>query len=505
MNFPDSKRTGTLGEIDIERLFISWSWNVGTDRIDTGYDLFVAPDSKKYYGARFLVQAKGTAQTSRNGWVSAKVSKSRLREYAVNVLPVFVVRITGEGKLYWVHAQKWAVENPALLCGSGYSQIRFELKNDLLDRNAFEAYLGGLIKDQVRFPMAHELEDFRALNSLDPNVGIKISHGASGRQYEIYAKAKPVRATFKFKASGNAENIQRAAEAFGFGLPRTFDVENLSVEGSPVFSEIQGKKASSAQITIQPVPSGYSTLRIYPGRKFSINSPGLAIKARMYRGPLGLAISTDGLDSVFNGKLLLPLPDSPRQPEFSFGINSAAISGKALKEFDELASIANWVDKVNIECALYLEASHKGKTGRLNPVEDAFKSYEPLLRWFRLLGRLYLVSKALDSDFALPPDPHFSRQDIADIDLAYFLLKGDTTRINLKRLRFTPEANIEVPPGEQDARLDTNLKFSLLGQLVGEVPVTIRLKKFHVEIDSDTGSITMSETADGSAEISHAP
>lgn len=505
MNFPDSKRTGTLGELDIERLFVSWSWNVGTDRIDTGYDLFVAPDSKKYSGARFLIQAKGTARTSRNGCITAKVSKSRLREYAVNVHPVFVVRVTGDGKLFWIHAQKWASENPGHLCGDGYSQIRFELKNDLSDRSAFEAYLDALLKDRSIFPIVHESDDFRALNSLDPNVGVKISQGPHGLQHEIYAKSEPVRATFNFRAQGSRENVERATEAIGFGLPRTFDVEELSVVGSPVFSAIAGKKISNAKISVQHIPSGYSTIRLYPGKKFSINSPGLNIRARMFQGTLGLAISTESLDSVFNVKLLLPLPGGPQKPEFSFGMNTAAMTGKAIREFDELAPVANWVEKVNVERALYIEASHKDKTGRLNPDEDAFLSYGPLLRWFLLIGRLHLVAKALDSDFSLPPDPLFSHQDISDIDLAYCLLKGDATKINLKRLVFTPEEGVVVPSGEHDAHLNTSLRFSLFGQNVGEIPVAIRLNKFCVEIDPNTGEVSMSKAADGNAEISHAP
>ncbi|WP_131224887.1 DUF4365 domain-containing protein [Achromobacter marplatensis] len=505
MNFPDSKRTGTLGELDIERLFVSWSWNVGTDRIDTGYDLFVAPDSKKYSGARFLIQAKGTARTSKNGRVTAKVSKSRLREYAVNVHPVFVVRVTGDGKLFWIHAQKWAAENSGQLRGDGYSQIRFALENDLSDRYLFERYLEQLLKDRPQFPIVHEADDVRVLNSLDPNVGVKISRGPHGPRHEIYAKSDPVHATFNFRAPAGRDNLQRATEALGFGLPRTFDVEDLSLLGSPVFSAIAGKKLSNATVSIQPIPARYSTVRLYPGCKFSINSPALVIRARFFQGALGMAISTDNMDSVFNVKLLLPQPDSPQKPEFSLKINDTAMAGKPVKEFDELAPVANWVEKVNLERSLYLEISYKGKTGRLNPDSGAFLACEPLLRWLLLIGKLHLVAKALDSDFTLPSDPYFSRQDVSDIDLAYCLLKGDATKIHIKRLLFTPRDGVAVPFGKHDYYLSTNLGFSLLGQYVGEIPVTIRLSKFSVETDADTGNVLISKGADGSAEIAHAP
>ena len=82
MNFPENQKTGVLAEIDVERLFTSWSWNVGKDRIDVGYDLFVMPDHAQYQGARFLVQVKGTAQKKKKGIIVAPVSKDRLRQYA---------------------------------------------------------------------------------------------------------------------------------------------------------------------------------------------------------------------------------------------------------------------------------------------------------------------------------------------------------------------------------------------------------------------------------------
>lgn len=93
-NFPENQKTGDLAEQDVQRLFTSWGWNTGKDRIDAGYDLFVCPDEAKYNGARFLIQTKGSAKAKAKVSITAPVSKGRLRQYAGNILPVFIVRVT---------------------------------------------------------------------------------------------------------------------------------------------------------------------------------------------------------------------------------------------------------------------------------------------------------------------------------------------------------------------------------------------------------------------------
>jgi hypothetical protein len=60
--------------MDVARLFVSWSWTVGKDHIDTGYDLNVEPSISEFRGHRFLVQVKATKQSKR-GKIVAHVSK----------------------------------------------------------------------------------------------------------------------------------------------------------------------------------------------------------------------------------------------------------------------------------------------------------------------------------------------------------------------------------------------------------------------------------------------
>ncbi|MBR8657739.1 hypothetical protein KDH83_30960, partial [Achromobacter sp. Marseille-Q0513] len=263
------------------------------------------------------------------------------------------------------------------------------LDNDLHDRELFEKYLEEILVGCSAVLAGSEPEDSRMLNSLDPRVGVRLNRGPNGLQHEIYAKSESVQAKFRFKALGGRENLERVNEALGFGLPGTFDVGDLNVLGSPVFSAIAGKKISTAKLSIEQSPVGTSTIRLFPGTKFSITSPGLSIRARVYRGLLGLAVLTDGMDCLFDVKLLLPAPGGPRKPQFKLGIRGAAIAGMPIQELDELAPLANWVDKVNAERALYLETSFKGKSGRLIPENNAYCSLQETLRWFLLLGRLH--------------------------------------------------------------------------------------------------------------------
>lgn len=91
MNYPITQQTGALAEHDVTRLFLTWGWTVGQDRIDVGYDLTVEPPQDRFKGHRFLVQVKGTA-SRKGGKVVAPVAKKRLRQYAINPLPVFLIR-----------------------------------------------------------------------------------------------------------------------------------------------------------------------------------------------------------------------------------------------------------------------------------------------------------------------------------------------------------------------------------------------------------------------------
>lgn len=503
MNFPKSKRTGTLGEMDVERLFISWSWNVGTDRIDVGYDLYVAPDFEKFSGARFLIQVKGTAKSNKNGRITAQVSKTRLREYAVNVHPVFIVRTTGDGRLFWIHAQEWAAKNRGALSGDGKSQIGFPLENDLRNRNAFERYLEQVLPSIHNDFLDKSIEEFEILNSFNSEGELAISRRSGNGGSASLKTSVQEKTTIRFTASGDFENIDLANEAIGFGLPRSFDVEGLNIKtgGLPILPA--DEQFPNAKISIVHKPRGYASIVFFPGRNFSINSPGFVIKARVYKGAWGMALSTEGMDSLFDLKMLLPMPHLNKRSTFTWGVRSAALAGSPIQDINELGPLVNWIEQVGAERALFLEVSFKGGKGRLDTESDSFDLYGELLHWLHLIGRLHLVSKALNSNFVLPSAPVFSSQDVSDIGLAYALLKGDVKAVNLKSIIFTPAEDCELAGDDHNAVVKTVLKFSILGQELGDIPVDIQLNNFSIKRIEGAGHLELVKSQNGVAMISH--
>lgn len=154
MNFPENRRTGRLAELAVENLFTSWSWIVGHDHLDEGYDLNVEPDRTRYSGARFLVQVKGTARSKGNS-ITAPVSKRRLRQYLINPHPVIIVRSTADGTLYWIHAQAWCKKNKdRLASGDGNCSVRIDKASKLEDRESFERFLDRVLAPSERKPGA---------------------------------------------------------------------------------------------------------------------------------------------------------------------------------------------------------------------------------------------------------------------------------------------------------------------------------------------------------------
>lgn len=58
-----------------------------------------------------------------------------------NPHPVFIVRSTANGVLYWLHAQRWAESNRDRLEGEGKVSVGMDIAQRLEDKDAFMAYL----------------------------------------------------------------------------------------------------------------------------------------------------------------------------------------------------------------------------------------------------------------------------------------------------------------------------------------------------------------------------
>lgn len=497
MDFPENQKTGVLAEIDVERLFISWNWNVGHDRIDAGYDLFVTPDHAQYQGARFLVQVKGTAREKKAGFIVAPVPKNRLRQYAEDLLPVFIIRATSNGSLYWLHAQPWTQSNRDRLTGSGNSGVRFSPVQKLSDREGFEAYLKQVLRHDNAEAMALSdlAEDSRFLNSLDPSFGVHISVQGREKKHEIFAKSKEVKSRIAFAPQRSPKNLDNLRELIEFGLPRSVEVDNFKLIGSPLLDELSKRIPIKGTLAITPTSKDAGVVRLYPGARYSITAQEFALEAELFRGMKGAAISNETKDSAFDLNIRMVQNEISGQITTTIGFRVSSIARCPIQNVDALRPLANWAEQVMSQRAIFFELAFMGVRAPFVAPEEAIKDLYPFLRLARTLSRLHLVAKALDSTLALTENFEFSTEDIGDIDLAFALLKGERRSVNIGTIEFDPVVPLVEVLGK-NFHCTTTLSLTIFDQLLGEIPVGIELSDFVTERlpDSEKVRLSMGET-----------
>ena len=501
MNFPESQRTGALGELDVIRLFTDWQWSVGRYLIDSGYDLYVTPDHGKYRGISLYVQVKGTAKTS-DKRVTALVSRSRLRTYAEAMLPVFIVRATADGHLFWTDAQEWGRTNSDQLEGPGSATVAFAKNRRLSDREGFESYLTRLLPTvQERVAAVAEFsERSRYLNSLDSRLGIRLSKGDQSTEHHLFAKDHSFEAQFSFRPLRSPDNLKSLREAIELGLPRAVEIESFNMTGSPVFEEIGANHFEKGTLTIAGVEQNPGVVRLYPGTKHSVTAQEFAIEADLFKGTKGFAVSNEARSGVYDFNLRAFLETSSLTVNIGFRPN---IAGQPVRLIDALRPLADWCDQVVVQNSFLMELCFKGVRAPVSVTRDKVEELWPFLRWARTLSRLHLVAKVLGSNIALPEDLEMSLQDVEDIDLAFALLKGDRRKIRIGAQEFEPAQ----PMGGIDPDLlytTTTIAFSLFGQLLGEIPVGIDYTGFVLEQVPGSMSVRLSRGENGQAWISHA-
>lgn len=504
-NFPDHQKTGALAEQDVMRLFTEWSWNAGKDQIDSGYDLCVGPDHAKYKGARFMVQVKGTAMAKVKASVTAPVAKERLRQYAESVMPVFIVRVTSDGGIYWIHAQEWASQHRSRLSGSGAAGVRIDKANDLRDRERFEAYLEtAFAKSPTLGKPVSDLErEVSILNSLDPKLGVKIRHTENGKEHEFYSKDEAFEGKVTFSPVQTEENISKLRDAIQYGLPRKVEVDQFQMTGSPVFERVsEGFGKGTVTIGRGGIDTGCA--RLYPGSKYSITASPLELDFRAYKGQAGVALSNEEIESSFNLMMKLGLNGSRGKANVDLGLRNMRITGFPIKDLDELRPLVDWAEQVIVRKALFVELALPRFRERLtmSTGDESVDSLLPMLRWMSVIGRLHLVAKALNSDFSLSEPGGLSEEDLSDIGLSYALLKGDRRKV------FTNEITVDnvLTPIEQVTghRLNcaTTLEIEVQGRKLGHIPVVMDLVGFNIDSVPGTKSLRILPTEHSEAWIS---
>ena len=495
MNFPDNQLTGVLSEAAVEQLFLSWRWMVGHDRLDIGYDLCVTPDRGKYKGARFLVQVKGTAKGGRR--IVAQVEKARLRQYAEDALPVFIVRVTSDGHMLWVHAQAWTRANASRLSGSGSSGVRFDPSARLDDRATFESYLDSILRETIN--NAHTAEEMRFLNALDPRLAVRLEVKDGVREHQIFATSSEVHANLSFTPANTQANLLSIRDAIGFGLPRSVEVDGFRVTGSPLFDHIDASFSSRGSITIGSASAESGTVRVMPGHRYSMTAPQLTLQAELFRGQSGAAITNERKPDLFD--LNIRIPRSPTgQMDFQIGLRAGALASRPIQSFDILRPIATWADQVAEQGSMYLELSFMGV--RATATARGVDYLNRFLHFARTMSRLHLVAKALDSALTAPEELEMSAEEVDDINLAYALLRGERPFVKVAPIEFEPTEPIQGD-GMGEIACTTTLELKVLGQVLGRVPVRIEFVGYVLEPGVTENKFRLVDKGQGKASVSY--
>ncbi|WP_369975494.1 hypothetical protein [Xanthomonas bundabergensis] len=508
MNFPRTQKTGRRAELAAEDLFTSWDWNVGQDHIDIGYDLCITPDYATYQGVRFLVQVKGTIVSSAQ--LKALVAKNRLRQYAADILPVFILRVAPNRTIYWVHAQAWALTHQDVLLGSGKGTVTFNSAQTLADREGFERYLQAVVTPllKTKDPLSIERGD-RPFN-LDPR---KIDHPAQksspiqqAKQGTEIEEPEPA-AHLSFRPIRNPENIERLREAYEYGLPRSFDVSDFNIKPPENLSTlIQPLSLSGGKMTMRQNPSKQGLIFICPGSEYSVLAQELVLPVHLFSGLKGYGITNELNPSVVDVLLRLTPEGGMLKTNFNIGIKLASTKGKPLRLFNELAPLASWAEQVADEDSLHLALELDGRRVEFKPAVKSVERLLPVLQRIRSLSRLHMIARTLKSEFHILEEDIFTPEDFQDIDLVFELLRGEQKSVNL--------GPMEVSPINEEARgwreasgeffCETQWALEVAGKVIGDIPVEIRMPGYVMETIPGSEKVRIVKGESGQAWLSYA-
>ena len=487
MNYPDTQRTGALAEMRVEALFVEWGWVTGTDRIDVGYDLCVQPDKNTFHGHRFLVQVKGTA-TRKKGSVVAPVAKSRLRDYHSNPTPVFIIRSTQDGSLFWIHAQEWTRANTARLAGNGYSSIKLSQQNNLLDREAFTKKLSELFAPlATRAESLVELAADRGayLSGIDKRLNVQVGTEAGQTTYRFSAAGEDVTIPLELMPADPVQGVQSLTDAIHFGLPVSVDLEQIRVTGSPLFEALNMDRSTPAKLEIAPSVNRRGSVTLQPGTKFNLLSSEVQVTANLYFGSEGAAITTGNEGGAFFLDIRA-FRDSgrPRPTQINMGLRRDEFLGRPLRDHSALAHVGKWAEEALTQNGLSLIAHFGGRQVAKWQRQNLEPDHRNFLILMGLVCKLHQIARALGSDIEFNPDAEITQSDATSIQLAYKLLKGEAVRIG------TPHISVQCDTADVESldglyALRTALHLSHGDESVGNIPVLIELFDYRMEFDEE--------------------
>lgn len=497
MNFPPTQRTGALAEMAVTQLFMSWSWNVGQDRIDMGYDLFIAPTHETYKGGRFLVQVKGTTKKADTKSISTSISKNRLRQYAESSIPVFIIRATSDGQLYWLHAQEWARQSESRIMGQGYINVTFEKNKTLSNRQNFEEYLRPLLIVHNSKGTKHTLPASLHSSIFTENPKNKTSDIELNLPESLLAE-------LSFIPNKNPQNLDQLKDILFFGLPGKVFVESFNIKGLPLPENLSGN-FGKGEITLTPVDSNPGKIRLIPGQKRAITSTELILDAEAFSGYKGFAITNERKFSTLDLCIRILLDESFHcEPKARFSFRTASFPEKPIRDIDELSQIYLWTEQALKHQGFILELEFSEQRISLPFPQESYKTAVDFLYLAHILGKIHLIARTTNSPLRIPTEFSLSREDLRDIDTAYSLLRGDKQQtLTGFSMKLTP--NNEINSSRKISLFGRKmLTFKLFDQELCKIPARFDLDDFKVENIPNSTEVLITPSDNSKAWISFA-
>lgn len=503
MSIPQHQQTGETAETVAMLAFQRWGWNVGRDRVDEGYDLVVTPDRNRYNGQRFLVQVKGTVKSDARAAAYASVERSRMRQYAADPLPVFILRVLPDDTIFWIHAQDWALRHPDRIEGRGRVQVPFDSTRCLSDRDAFEGYLLEVLEPYLAADrsQASVRAEARFLNSLDPRLGVRLTVSEHGKVHEVFARDENVTTSVKFTPEHSADNLDALRQTLEYGLPAKVNVRDLRLVGSPLLTHIHPAGLSTGQLTISPLAVCRGHVRLFAGPVASPRHSVLTLPADLTRGTRGAAISNAAFDDVLGVELRFLVEDNEPTVRFQATIRTDRLTGP-VQDMVLLDAFAPWAEQAIANGRVTMQLRFEGATASLTLDDGAMEALGDILHWMREVGRLHRVSRAMDSDVVFSASASWTADEARDLALVYRLLRGERLPISLDA--FEVESAPALQRGSHGLfRLTSTLDVAFLRQSLGAIPVVIDLLNWAVEPGTAPASCRVAPGEGATAHITH--
>lgn len=503
MNFTESQRTGLLAEGRVALLFEEWFWTVGYDRIDVGYDLLVEPDQKQFKGHRFLVQVKGTA-SRKKGNIIASVSKQRLRQYAANPLPVFLVRVTPDGKMYWLHVQPWATTNKGRLVGNGDAGVRMIEGQLLEDQIQFTSYLAEIFKPLAeQTGAAGHVANERSvhLSSIDSRFKVRVDVIEGQEQYVISGCDDGAKATVQFEASEDPRNIANVDHALRYGVPTTVELKSFRMTGSELFEVLRMNQLGPQSVTIASNLTTEGSVSLRAGAKYSITAEEFEFPARSHRGQAGFAVTNERFAGPFNFQMLgEPKVMGGTDLHFNMGLRGDRLSEMPLKALSQLKQLGTWAGDALKQEGTRIELNFYGKRIPIQVDMDSQLEMRDFLKLAHAFGQLHEIARALDSDFIMDKDQRWCLEEIEDIQVLYRILKGERVEVSVSSFNFLIDDPAKMGLDAQYV-VKTIMTYSFGNRRFGDVPVAFDLEGYELRQTSEMGHCRMEKVATSKAHL----